>query len=66
MKVGDLVKWSDLAIGWHAINNAPYIADARTCGLIYSENHKFYFIHWINGDQRAEDPENLEVISESR
>jgi len=67
MKVGDLVAWADHMIAWNArSNHLPDIAHLRQRGFIYGEDRKYYFVHWDNGEQLAELPENLELISESR
>ena len=72
MKVGDLVKWSDLAMAWHAANgNIPHKKDVRQRGIIYGEakdiwNRKYCFVHWDDGEQVEELPENLELVRESR
>ena len=67
MKIGDLVKWSDLAMAWHAAHdNVPHRKHVRQRGVIFDENRKYYFVHWDDGERLAEAPENLEVVSENR
>ncbi len=65
--VGDVVRWSDLMEAWNArSNHLPDIAHLRQRGIIYDENHKYFFVLWDNGERLAEAPENLEIVSHAR
>ena len=68
MKVGDLVKWTDVEQTYHLINSIgpEHLLEVRQRGLILDKNPKYFFIFWENGDYLAQYGSSLEVISESR
>ena len=68
MQVGDLVKWTWLEESYH-IACGPLglnLTDARKRGIIVDNNGYNFFVRWENGDFRAQRPNTIEVISESR
>jgi len=68
MKVGDLVQWSDTSIAWHLAKGYPVqdFLHHRQRGIIFSENKKYVFVYWGDGERMAEERDWLEVVSESR
>ena len=68
MKVGDLVRWSDVNVAYHLISDiAPSGLVALRCrGIILDKNTHHFFVLWENGEFLAQPETDLEVISESR
>ncbi len=67
MKVGDLVRWSETEGIWHTLHSwGADLVDVRQRGLIYDKNPKYFFVLWENGEQNANWPNDLEVVSEGR
>ncbi len=65
MKIGDLVRWSEIEEVYHLACLAPGISDltkVRKCGIIVDNNGINFFVHWQNGDLRAQKPNTIEVI----
>ena len=68
MKVGDLVKWTDIEECYHIACsrlNMPDLTGVRKCGIIVDNNGTNFFVRWENGDLRAQKPTTIEVLSES-
>ena len=65
MKIGDLVKWSDLQIAWNLTNFCfrNDLTDQRQCGIIIDNNPMYLFVRWENGEILAQKAEELVVIS---
>ena len=69
MKVGDLVQWTEMEMGYHIACRAPGIpdlTDVRKRGIIVDNNGINFFVYWENGDLKAAKPSTIEVINESR
>ena len=67
MKIGDLVKWSEVNECWHLARSLnTTLADVRKRGIIVNQNPKYFFVFWENGETVCNEPRDLEVISESR
>ena len=69
MKVGDLVRWTQVEEVYHMFCAHPAMKNLtphRKCGIIIDSNGVNFFVHWQNGDFFAQKPNSIEVISESR
>jgi len=72
MKIGDLVRWSDINALWHVRhrihlhNEERDLCEVRQRGIVLDENPKFFFVLWENGELNANMDSDLEVVSESR
>ena len=69
MKVGDLVRWTEVEEIYHKFCSHPneeHLTPHRKCGIIVDSNGIKFFVRWNNGDFRAQGPNTIEVISESR
>tara|TARA_R110002020_G_scaffold223511_8_gene432645 strand:- start:1309 stop:1512 length:204 start_codon:yes stop_codon:yes gene_type:complete len=60
MQRGDLVKWNEEQTGWHLANS--FEVDNRQHGVVISASEKYVFVHWQNGDRRAEEEMWLDLI----
>ena len=66
MKIGDLVKWSDVNAIWHTLNSdAIGLSDVRQRGIIIERNPRYFFVVWENGECVANCSSDLEVVSVS-
>jgi hypothetical protein len=66
MKIGDLVKWSDVNAVWHSLNYITSdLAGVRQRGVVIDRNPRYYFVLWENGEWNANCHSDLEIISES-
>ncbi len=69
MKVGDLVRWTEVEEVYHKFcpdSNTEDLTPHRKCGIIVDSNGIMFFVQWNNGDFLAQRPNSIEVISESR
>ena len=68
MKVGDLVKWSEVNEAWHYAHcvESPDTLNTRRRGIIVDENPKYFFVFWEDGAYLAQESIDLEVISEGK
>ena len=68
MKVGDLVRWSEINALWHRIHlhhAETDLCEVRQRGIILDENPKFFFVLWENGELNANMDSDLEIVSAS-
>ena len=68
MKIGDLVKWSEINALWHRIHlhrEDTDLCEVRQRGIILDENPKFFFVLWENGELNANMDSDLEIVSAS-
>ncbi len=66
MKIGDLVRWTELEEIYHKFCGDPIVEDLtehRKCGIIVDNNGINFFVRWGNGDLRAQKPNTIEIIS---
>ena len=66
MKIGDLVKWTEMEMCYHIACRAPGIPDltnTRKRGIIVDNNGYMFFDRWENGDFKAAKPSTIEVIN---
>ncbi len=69
MRVGDLVRWTEMEKCYHIACRArgvPNMIDVRNCGIIVDKNPIYFFFRWENGDLLAQKPGTIEVFSEVR
>lgn len=69
MKVGDLVRWTDIEECYHLAFrafNIPNLSKVRKRGIIINNNGENFFVYWENGDILAQKPDTIEVLNESR
>jgi hypothetical protein len=69
VKVGDLVKWSNVNVIWHRLHlpsACDELENMRQRGIIVDRNPRYFFVFWENGDHIANCPVDLEVVSEGR
>tara|TARA_Y100000114_G_scaffold136410_1_gene137882 strand:- start:1491 stop:1697 length:207 start_codon:yes stop_codon:yes gene_type:complete len=68
MKVGDLVRWTMVEHCYHIACGVPGLdlTEVRKRGIIVDNNGINFFVRWENGDFKAQKPNTIEVISESR
>ena len=69
MKVGDLVRWTEVEMCYHIACRAvgiPDLTSSRKRGIIVDNNGINFFVRWENGDFKVAKPNTIEVISESR
>ena len=68
MKVGDLVKWSDLEQVWqlYATSRGKDLTESRQRGIIIDKNPRRFFVFWETGEVLAQCPSDIEVVSEGR
>tara|TARA_B100000519_G_C13852347_1_gene254856 strand:+ start:119 stop:367 length:249 start_codon:yes stop_codon:yes gene_type:complete len=69
VKVGDLVKWTELEECYYIACGSlgmKSLTDYRKCGIIVDNNGINFFVRWENGDFKAARPDTIEVISEGR
>ena len=69
MKVGDIVRWTEVEEIYHKFCGHPIMEDLtvkRRCGIIVDNNGVNFFVRWENGDLRAQKPNTIEIVSESR
>ena len=67
MKIGDLVKWSEIEEIYHStvIEACSQLASVRKRGIIIDKNLKYFFVFWENGELVCQTGSDLEVISGS-
>ena len=68
MKVGDLVRWTEIERCYHIACGdfrLPDLTKHRNYGIIVDNNGINFFVRWENGDFKAAKPNTIEVISES-
>lgn len=67
MKVGDLVRWTEIEQVYHIACAIGFedLVEVRQRGVILDKNPKYFFVFWENGDYRAQPSSDLEVISEA-
>jgi len=63
MKIGDLVRWSDINALWHVRHRIHLHNEERD---LCEVRPKFFFVLWENGELNANMDSDLEVVSESR
>tara|TARA_Y100000289_G_scaffold18655_1_gene17936 strand:- start:635 stop:850 length:216 start_codon:yes stop_codon:yes gene_type:complete len=71
MKIGDLVKWSEVESTYQRFAAYPNqditaVISRRQCGIVVDSNPYVFFVHWLSGEYLAQKPDTIEVISESR
>ena len=69
MRVGDLVRWTEVEEVYHMACSHPAMANLtghRRRGIIIDKNPYVFFVYWENGDFVAQKPSAIEVISEKR
>ena len=65
MKIGDLVRWTEVEEVYHKFCTHPNVVDLtndRKCGIIVDRNPKYFFVFWQNKELLAQKPNTIEVI----
>tara|TARA_B100001094_G_C17894234_1_gene653216 strand:+ start:316 stop:525 length:210 start_codon:yes stop_codon:yes gene_type:complete len=69
MKIGDLVKWTEVEEVYHMFCAHPAmknLTEHRKCGIVIDKNPVYFFVRWENGEMIAQKPNTIEVISDTR
>jgi len=65
MKVGDIVRWTEVEEVYNKFCGHPQIeglTNFRKCGIIVEQTPCRFFVFWQNGDLMAQKPNTIEVI----
>ena len=65
MKVGDIVKWTEVEEVYNKFCSHPSVEDltnVRKCGIVIEQTPYMFFVFWQNGDLMAQKPNTIEVI----
>ena len=65
MKIGDLVRWTELEMAYHLATGFGDLSSSRSRGIIIAKNPIYFFVRWENNEIIAQIPDTIEVLSET-
>ena len=63
MKVGDMVKFSEINKIWYLARSLS--ADGREMGIIVDKNTRYFFVRWETGELHCQYGTDLDLVSEN-